>query len=98
MAVKRAARAASSANEDLIGVYLAEIGRHPLLDRDDECRLSAVIDAGRNASLELTNGEDVTARERVRLRNKAIAGDCATTAFIEANLRLVVSIAKRYQS
>jgi len=83
---------------DLVRVYLDEIGKYPLLSKDDEVRLARAIEDGRAAAL------DLAARSRsngigTRELHAAVAeGQEATQAFINANLRLVVSVAKRYQS
>jgi RNA polymerase primary sigma factor len=85
---------------DLLRLYLNEIGQHDLLTREDEQRIGRVIDAGRRASAQLdaaVAGElpDATLAE---LQAAVAAGERAAKQFVEANLRLVVSIAKRYQS
>jgi RNA polymerase sigma factor (sigma-70 family) len=88
----------AGANEDPVRRYLDEIGRYPLLSKDDEVRLAQAIEAGRAAVVELeATGAVTPARER-ELRRQRRAGDRAAEQFINANLRLVVSIAKRYQS
>jgi RNA polymerase primary sigma factor len=92
-------RDSAAGDADLLRLYLNEIGKHDLLDRDDEQRLGRVIDAGRRAARALSTGggrlSEATAAE---LRAQVAAGERAAKAFVEANLRLVVSIAKRYQS
>jgi len=98
LVVKAAARWAGDASEDSAGAYLADIGRHELLTRDDEGRLAREIEAGQQAICRLRDASDLSARERRRLRLVITAGDAATETFIQANLRLVVSIAKRYQA
>jgi RNA polymerase primary sigma factor len=85
---------------DLLRLYLNEIGQHDLLTREDEQRIGRVIDAGRRATAQLDAagaGElpDATVAE---LQAAVAAGERAAKQFVEANLRLVVSIAKRYQS
>ncbi|MEV6695268.1 sigma-70 family RNA polymerase sigma factor [Micromonospora sp. NPDC051196] len=81
---------------DLVGVYLHEISRTPLLDAAKEVDLSKAIEAGLYAEHLL--GEDrvpdgVTRDELTRL---VAEGERAKDLFIRANLRLVVSIARRY--
>ena len=85
------------ADADLVRMYLDEIGKYPLLTKDDEGNLARAIETGRRASEELTTGTISGVRLR-ELRREARHGDDATQAFINSNLRLVVSIAKRYQS
>jgi RNA polymerase primary sigma factor len=76
---------------DSIGIYLNEIGKVPLLTAEDERTLSKAIEAGRAARVRLDAGEKGAAL-RADLRTAAKAKD----RFIRANLRLVVSIARRY--
>jgi RNA polymerase primary sigma factor len=82
---------------DLVGLYLESIGRYPLLSKEDETRLSQLIQEGREAKRELATGE-LSAARRHQLEQRVRAGDVAATQFINSNLRLVVAIAKRYQS
>ncbi len=83
---------------DALAVYFDEIGRHPLLTRADETRLGAVIEAGAKARARLGAGADLRLDDRRRLEREVEAGVDATAEFVVANLRLVVSIARRYQS
>jgi RNA polymerase sigma factor (sigma-70 family) len=85
-------------NSDVVGVYLEEIGRHQLLTKDDEGRLGALIEAGAQARVRLAAGDDLDDPARRRLEQAKAAGEDATADFVVANLRLVVSIARRYQS
>ena len=84
--------------EDLVRLYLKDIGRHALLSKDDEARLSQAIEAGRQGCIELASEEPPTAARKRELRLLIRNGDEATGTFVQANLRLVVSIAKRYQA
>ena len=84
---------------DVLRLYLADIGRYAVLDRADEQQLGRVIEAGRRAARALERaGPDLPEAERDRLAAQVAEGEEATRAFVLANLRLVVSIAKRYQS
>ncbi len=84
--------------EDLLGLYLSDIGRHPLLTKDEEVQLAQAAEAGHEARAELAAcGESSPARVR-ELRRTVRTGDAAVETFTNANLRLVVSIAKRYQA
>ncbi|SDN02668.1 sigma-70 family RNA polymerase sigma factor [Allokutzneria albata] len=79
---------------DSVRDYLGEIGRTPLLTAEEEVRLGERIEAGNRAREELAAG---AAPERRRaLERLAADGDRAKDHMIRANLRLVVSIARRY--
>jgi len=84
---------------DSVGLYMDGLGRWELLTKDDEARLGAVIEQGTAARALLEQGDrKLTAEERRRARSEARAGQEATEQFVHANLRLVISIARRYQS
>ena len=85
-------------DQDLVRLYLDEVGRYALLTKADEARLGQLVHAGQEAKAELTAGGATmpTARRR-ELRRAVQAGERATDAFVKANLRLVVSIASKYQ-
>ncbi len=76
---------------DSVGQYLNEIGLVPLLNAEEERELSRTIEAGQRARLKLSGGD----RSR-EVRTAIHAAECAKDRFIRANLRLVVSVARRY--
>ena len=92
-----AMRRRSTADEDLVRIYLDEVGRYDLLTKDDEVRLGTAVQTGLAAAERLESEPNLPASERRRLQRKVRAGERAATDFSNANLRLVVSIAKRYQ-
>ena len=77
---------------DSVGQYLNEIGMVPLLTAEEERQLSQIIEKGREAQELVDAGEKKTRELRRAIADAAAAKD----RFIRANLRLVVSIARRY--
>ncbi|MER7787689.1 sigma-70 family RNA polymerase sigma factor [Streptomyces sp. NPDC097640] len=87
------------ADRDLVGMYLDEIARTPLLDAAKEVELSQAIEAGVYAQQILDSEiEDAAAAGASREELEAIAaeGARAKDVFIRSNLRLVVAVARRY--
>ncbi|MEZ5141484.1 MAG: sigma-70 family RNA polymerase sigma factor [Acidimicrobiales bacterium] len=82
---------------DLVRLYLDEIAAHPLLSAADEARLGALVQDGLAARARLEAGVDDPDEQR-RLEEVVRAGADATTTFVQANLRLVVSIARRFRA
>jgi len=84
------------AGPDLLGLYLDEAGSFPLLSKADEMRLGQLIQEGQVAKATL-EGKVASARKRQELRRQVTAAETASAEFINANLRLVVSVARKYQ-
>lgn len=83
--------------KDAVGLYLEGIAKTPLLNAAEEVSLSQRIEAGVFAHAVL-NGDAETGIEVTRAELEEIAddGDEAMTHFVRANLRLVVSVARKY--
>ncbi|MDX3226186.1 RNA polymerase sigma factor RpoD/SigA [Streptomyces sp. ME19-01-6] len=87
------------ADRDLVGMYLDEIARTPLLDAAKEVELSQAIEAGVYAQ-QILDGEideaPAAGASREELEAIAAEGARAKDVFIRSNLRLVVAVARRY--
>ena len=81
---------------DLVRVYLNEIGKVALLTAADEVELAKRIEAGLYAKHLLDEGPTPSFNRRRELRGVAADGENAKDHLLRANLRLVVSLAKRY--
>ena len=81
---------------DLVRIYLREIGRVPLLTAEEEVELAKAIEAGLFAEEKLRGGFPPCRADLADLALLTADGLHAKQRLIEANLRLVVSIAKRY--
>ncbi len=89
--------AGKTPTNDPVRMYLKEIGKVPLLTASEEVDLAKKIEAGEEASRKLREKGDQLSREELRtLRRLERTGQEAKRKLVEANLRLVVSIAKRY--
>ncbi|MFQ5948352.1 MAG: RNA polymerase sigma factor RpoD, partial [Acidimicrobiia bacterium] len=86
-----------SLSDDSVRMYLQEIGRVPLLDAQQEVELAMQMEAGMRAAEKLAaTGDDLAPDERAILVRSKREGERAQKRLVEANLRLVVSIAKKY--
>ncbi|HEX2191978.1 MAG TPA: sigma-70 family RNA polymerase sigma factor [Acidimicrobiales bacterium] len=93
-----AARGRGEPSGDLMRQYLKEIGNYDLLTGADEVALAKRMEAGRLADVELAaSRRTLDPERRNELEDISLDGQAAKQRFIQSNLRLVVSIAKRYQ-
>jgi RNA polymerase primary sigma factor len=88
--------AAAGATADPVKDYLKQIGKVSLLNAEQEVELAKRIEAGLFAEEKLNSGEKLQPRFRQELDILAEDGRRAKNHLLEANLRLVVSLAKRY--
>ncbi|MFF4114485.1 RNA polymerase sigma factor [Streptomyces sp. NPDC001714] len=83
-------------SSDLFRQYLREIGRIPLLTAAEEVELARRVEAGLFAEEKLGSTPDLDSELALDLDRLVVMGRMAKRRLIEANLRLVVSVAKRY--
>ncbi|WP_138959596.1 RNA polymerase sigma factor [Streptomyces sp. YIM 121038] len=83
-------------SSDLFRQYLREIGRIPLLTAAEEVELARAVEAGLFAEEKLAGTPDLDSQLALDLDRLVVVGRMAKRRLIEANLRLVVSVAKRY--
>ena len=86
-------------SDDSVRLYLREIGKIPLLNADEELELAQEIVANRDELAEVQEkltDEELSAAERRKLKAQAVKLSKPKDKMAEANMRLVVSIAKRY--
>lgn len=83
-------------SSDLFRQYLREIGRIPLLTAAEEVELARRVEAGLFAEERLGSAVDLDSQLALDLDKLVVMGRMAKRRLIEANLRLVVSVAKRY--
>jgi RNA polymerase primary sigma factor len=88
--------AVAGATADPVKDYLKQIGKVPLLNAEQEVELAKRIEAGLFAEEKLAEGSGLTTDQRIDLEWIAEDGRRAKNHLLEANLRLVVSLAKRY--
>jgi len=87
---------------DPVRLFLSDIGQHPLLTGEEELELARRIEAGLQSGEKLDqaveNGEDLDLDEQDDLEHQRIRGKMAHDKLARSNLRLVVSVAKRYMN
>ena len=81
---------------DPVRMYLQEIGRYPLLTPQQEVELAMQVESGLRADEKLTDGIELQPTEKVFVERQIRQADRARKRLVESNLRLVVSIAKKY--
>jgi RNA polymerase primary sigma factor len=88
---------AGGRSSETLDTYLAELGRYPLLTADDERTLARAVIQGERAAVRLATYDGGDDGVRAELAAAVERGDLAKERMIACNLRLVVSIAKRYR-
>ncbi len=83
---------------EALPLYLQEIGRVPLLTGPAEVELAKAIEAGNLAADQLADGTERPDAEREALEDAVLLGNLARRRLVESNLRLVVSVARRYMN
>ena len=93
---RRTRRSGRAVEGDLLGAYLDEIAATPLLQAEQEIELALAMEAGLFAHSHLDDGTLPPGATQEELEELVIRGEAAKERFIQANLRLVVSVARRY--
>jgi RNA polymerase primary sigma factor len=88
----------SESFSEALPLYLQEIGRVPLLTGAAEVELAKAIEAGNESAVLLKDGVHRSADDLERLANIVDRGNEARRRLVESNLRLVVSVARRYMN
>ncbi len=88
----------SDVHGEALPLYLREIGRVPLLTAAAEVELAKAIEAGMLAAQRLATQRGLLDAELEHLEADILAGEVARRRLVEANLRLVVSVARRYMN
>ncbi len=86
----------SISTEDTVSLYLRQMGQVPLLSGAEEVTLARQIEAGCKAKARLCQDAELSAKERAELHKRIRLGEQARIQLVEANTRLVVSVAKKY--
>jgi RNA polymerase primary sigma factor len=93
----RTAEAFHPTDIDDLRLYLEAAGAEPLLTKEEEVELAITIEHGKEAEKRLASGRIRSDKTKRKLRDEIRRAERARRRFILANLRLVVSIAKKYQ-
>ena len=94
---RKAAPRGDGGTADAVRMYLREIGQVDLLTTEDERRLAQLIEEGKIAAQRIDDDGDSLSSVEERMLLRAVSrGERAKSELTQANLRLVVSIAKRY--
>ena len=73
--------------EDLVRLYLTDIGQYPLLTKDDEVRLAQAIEEGKKAGIQIeAGGKDLTTAKKRELKKIHRSGEDAERTFVQSNL------------
>jgi RNA polymerase sigma factor (sigma-70 family) len=97
-AVVRPEEAERLGDLDALGTYLREIGRYPLLNAAQEVELAKRIEGGVKSTKRMSKDGSVPAAKKRELQRSIRDGEMAKHDMVQANLRLVVSIARRYRA
>ena len=92
-----ALRTGGTGGDEILRRYLEEIGAHALLTADDERELASKIAIGIAAQSQLAEPSQLSTHERRRLEEASDVAADARLTFIQSNLRLAVSVAKRFE-
>jgi RNA polymerase primary sigma factor len=82
---------------DIFNAYLAEITPYPLLSSEEEIALAMQYENGRSAKIKLAEMPSPDSQKRRQLKDAVTRGERARQRLIQCNLRLVISVAKRYR-
>ncbi len=84
-------------SDDVVGLYLKEAGRVPLLTAEEEVSLAKRMEIGKQATDILAErGDELPLDDVYTLREKVADGEAAQEHLVRANARLVISVAKKY--
>src|SRR5688572_9112587 len=92
-----ARRSDGGAMADDVRLYLEAAAREPLLTKDQEVELAMAIERGKEAEEKMRLGRFRSPASKQRAREQILEGERARQKFILSNLRLVVSVARKYQ-